>query len=68
MKLADFLNQSQLTDEAFAASVGISQSQVSRLKRGVSQPSWDTVAAIERATSGEVTASDFLPPSKTEAA
>ncbi|TPN44425.1 helix-turn-helix transcriptional regulator [Mesorhizobium sp. B1-1-4] len=59
MKLAQYLSDHEMTDEAFAATVGMSQSQISRIKRGISRPSWDSVAAIERATGGQVTASDF---------
>lgn len=61
MKLSAYLSDKNLTDDAFAAIVGMSQSQISRLKRGISRPSWETVAAIERATGGLVTAADFLP-------
>ncbi len=60
MKLAQYLSDQGLTDEAFAATVGISQSQISRLKRGISRPSWETLAAIEKVSGGLVTASDFL--------
>lgn len=60
MKLSEFLTDRNLTDDAFAALVGMSQSQVSRLKRGLSRPSWDNLAAIERATDGAVTANDFM--------
>lgn len=60
MRLAQYLTDQNLTDEAFAALVGVSQSQISRLKRGISRPSWETVAAIERATGGAVTISDFF--------
>lgn len=62
MKLALYLSEEEMTDEAFGAKVGLSQSQISRIKRGISRPSWDTVAAIERETGGKVTASDFAQP------
>ena len=61
MKLAEYLSQEKLTDEAFGALVGMSQSQISRIKRGVSRPSWETLAAIERVTDGSVRAADFVP-------
>jgi len=61
MKLSDFLSERKLTDEAFASMVGMSQSQVSRLRREVSRPSWETLAMIERATDGLVGANDFIP-------
>lgn len=61
MKLDQYLSTKKMTDAAFAALVGMSQSQVNRLRRGLSQPSWDTAATIEHATGGKVSASDFLP-------
>lgn len=64
MTLAEYLSSKRLTDEAFASIVNLSQSQISRIKRGISRPSWSAVEAIERATGGEVSASDFLPRSK----
>ena len=69
MKLDQYLSATKMTDAAFAAVVGMSQSQVNRLRRGLSRPSWDAVATIERATEGKVRASDFLPsPSEKESA
>jgi len=61
MKLDQYLADRKLTDAAFAALVGMSQSQVNRLRRGLSQPSWDTAALIEHTTGGKVSAADFLP-------
>ena len=60
MKLETFLSENKLTDAAFGKLVGLSQSQVNRIKRGVSKPSWDALGAIERATKGAVKAADFM--------
>jgi len=60
MKLEQYLGARKMTDAAFAALVGMSQSQISRLRRGLSRPSWNAVAAIEQATNGNVGASDFV--------
>ncbi|WP_181166233.1 helix-turn-helix transcriptional regulator [Mesorhizobium sp. B2-6-7] len=68
MKLAQYISDHEMTDEAFAVTVGMSQSQISRIKRGISRPSWDSVAAIERATGGQVTASDFAQTADVSAA
>lgn len=59
MTLSDYLEKKRITDAAFAATVGMSQSQVNRLKNGRSRPSWEAIAAIEKATKGKVTANDF---------
>ena len=67
MKLSQYLEAVALTDTAFAAKVGMSQSQISRLRRGLSKPSWDAVAAIERATGGKVKAADFAGPKEAAA-
>jgi transcriptional regulator with XRE-family HTH domain len=60
MKLGTYLSKRKITDEQFGKLVGLSQSQVSRLKRGVSSPLWKTVIAIEKATNGKVSAKDFF--------
>lgn len=60
MTLGKYLSDHKMTDEAFAALVGMSQSQISRLRRGLSRPSWESLAAIEKVTGGLVTATDFM--------
>lgn len=67
MKLETYLRNKKLTDEAFGALVGLSQSQVSRIKRGKSTPSWKTIAVIEEATRGRVTIRDLRPEQEAEA-
>ncbi|ASP84139.1 XRE family transcriptional regulator [Sinorhizobium meliloti] len=59
MTLEQYLRSKGITDAAFGASAGLSQAQVSRIKRGVSMPSWDAIAKIMKATDGDVTANDF---------
>lgn len=68
MKLETYLRKKNLKDAQFGELIGVSQSQVSRLKSGVSYPSWKTVEAIERATNGKVTARDFVKPQAEERA
>ncbi len=70
MTLDKFLSSSPLTDEAFGQLIGCSQSQVSRLRRGESQPSPERIARIRDATNGDVTFEDWfpLPVEKTESA
>ena len=58
--LAAWIFHNCLTDAAFGSLVGLSQSQISRIKRGKSRPSWEALAAIEKATKGKVTAADFM--------
>lgn len=60
MKLIDWLSQENISDEAFGRRVGRSQSQISRIKRGLSRPSLDLVEVIERETSGTVTVDDWI--------
>ena len=68
MKLRHYLEQNDMTDAAFAERVGMSQSQISRLRREISRPSWEAVTAIEAATKGKVRAADFLPTTTQEVA
>lgn len=60
MKLETFISDNGMTDAEFGVLVGLSQSQVNRLKRGKSRPSWDALIAIEKATGGKVKAADFM--------
>ena len=59
MKLETYLKQNDMTDAAFGALIGISQSQISRIRRGESFPSRGTLFNIAKVTSGKVTANDF---------
>ena len=61
MKLADYLQQSNLTDAEFGAKVDCSQSQVNRIKNGASQPSAELIARIRDETGGAVSFDDFYP-------
>ena len=59
MKLETYLRENSLTDEAFASRIGISQYQVSRIKRDKSWPTRDVMKRIAEVTDGAVTANDF---------
>lgn len=60
MTLDDYLSDRNLTDTAFGAQIGRSQSAISRLRRGLTKPDWETLERIKDATSGAVTPNDFL--------
>jgi DNA-binding transcriptional regulator YdaS (Cro superfamily) len=59
MTLNEYLEKSGESDGEFAAKVGLSPSQISRLRRGVSKPSWDGIVAIEKVTGGQVQPNDW---------
>lgn len=59
MKLETYLKKNSLTDDAFASVVSLSQSQVSRIKRGVSWPSSEVIERITTATKGKVSVTDL---------
>lgn len=59
MKLDAYLETTGKTATQFAKEIGRSEATVSRLRRGLHQPDWETVAAITAATKGAVTANDF---------
>ncbi|WP_246252053.1 helix-turn-helix domain-containing protein [Ancylobacter pratisalsi] len=61
MNLANYLAANELTDAAFAERIGRERSFVTRLRTGRATPSLATVAAIQVATNGAVTATDFMP-------
>lgn len=61
MKLADYMAEHGLTDEALATKIGRDRSFVTRLRQGCANPSLGTLAAITAATGGAVTAEDFFP-------
>ena len=60
MKLNIYLSHKGITDEGFGKLIGCSQSQVSRIKRGVSKPSLNLIDRIALATGGAVKANDFM--------
>jgi hypothetical protein len=59
MTLDEFLRRQPETDAAFGVKVGLSQSQISRLRRGVAKPSWGAMKAISDATNGKVDFKDW---------
>lgn len=67
MTLEQFLEQNAMTEAAFAARIGCSQSQVHRLRKGKSFPSPNMVRRIEAATDGLVKAGDWYAANFAEA-
>lgn len=63
MKLSAYLKEKGLTVEQFGQQIGRSGASVSRIANDKQRPDWDTIAAIERATEGQVTVADFMPTS-----
>jgi transcriptional regulator with XRE-family HTH domain len=59
MTLAEYLKHTKESDAAFGHRASLSQSQVSRLRRGMSRPSWATIDQIAKATGKKVTANDW---------
>lgn len=59
MKLSDYLTKQKLTDAAFSEAVGMSQSQISRLRRNKSKPSFSTIKLIAEKTKNKVRAQDW---------
>lgn len=61
--LSDYLRDKKITQGAFAARAGLSQSLISRLCKGAVKPTVDRAAQIERLTDGEVPMSSWVQPS-----
>lgn len=54
----------RISDDAFGKRVGLSQSQISRLRRKDSRPSWETMLAIAKVTRNAVSANAADWPAK----
>ena len=68
MTLTEFLAASDMTDSAFARQINVSRQALARYKIGDRRPEWDVIDRIMKATSGRVTANDFLKlPERTDA-
>lgn len=59
MELLEYLRREKLTLAKFAHLIGRSKPTISRIARGLNQPDWQTMNAIEKATAGAVTPNDF---------
>ena len=68
MKLSDYLTKQGITDAAFAEQIGMSQSQVSRLRRGKCSPSFATIRRVAKATNNKVRLADWFAVNVVEAA
>lgn len=60
MHLADFMAERGLSDEYVAKMIRRSRPTVSRIRRRVCRPDWDTIQRIEEFSQRAVTASDFI--------
>ena len=49
-----------LEDDEVASAIGVSRPTVSRIRRGVQRPDWDTLAKLKSWSGGEITADDFV--------
>lgn len=64
MKLEAYLAENDMSPSGFAQKIGMPASTIWRILKGSRAPRLVTVALIERATNGRVTASDFIVPSE----
>lgn len=60
MKLETYLTKNKIKPAAFAATLEVAPSTITRIIRGERTPRIDLIAKIQTATGGEVTASDFM--------
>lgn len=59
MTLDAYIHRQRLTNAAFAASIGVDQSTIARLRAGAQMPSKVVAEAIYKVTGGEVQPNDF---------
>lgn len=68
MKLGDWMQARNLRDEEVAELVESDRSTISRVRRGVSRPSWDLAEKLAAVTDGAVMPNDYLDAPSPEAA
>jgi transcriptional regulator with XRE-family HTH domain len=68
MHLANYMARQDLSDEAVATAIGRSRVSVSRYRRKLVRPDWDTIEAIRAFTKGAVTEADWRKVRQQEAA
>lgn len=61
MTLDEYLSTHPITETAFGKKIGLSQSQVNRIRANKSWPGRDVMARIYEATDKKVTPGDFVP-------
>ncbi len=66
MKLAHYLSAKSIRRTEFADMIGVSQSYVTQLCQGQIWPGREIATKIAEATSGQVTANDFMATSPDE--
>lgn len=62
--LRTYLSENKITQEAFAATIGVTQATVSKLAARAIGPSLDLAIKIERATSGAVPVEAWQDPAQ----
>jgi transcriptional regulator with XRE-family HTH domain len=60
MRLDTYLSEHGITEAAFAERIGVNQSSVNRMRKGLIRPDIATLSRIVEATEGKVTLEDFL--------
>lgn len=61
MKLEQYLKSKNIKPAAFAASIDVAPSTITRILRGERTPRIELAAKIKVATRGKVTVEDFMP-------
>lgn len=59
MHLSDYMTAHKLSDEDVAKGISRSRPTVSRIRRRLVRPDWETIEAIKTYTKGQCTADDF---------
>jgi DNA-binding XRE family transcriptional regulator len=66
-KLREYRIARGLSQQSFAASVGVKKATISRIEKGKRVPSMGLVARIVEISDGELSADDFMPASPPQA-
>ena len=59
MHLSEYMTDKKLSDEDVASAIDRSRVTVSRIRRRLVRPDWDTIARLKEWSGGLITAGDF---------
>ncbi len=57
--LSKFMSDNELSDEEVAGKTGLSRVTISRIRRRIVRPDWETIKKLKKFTGGLVSADDF---------
>ena len=59
MHLSTYMQQKKLLDRHVAEATGVSRVTISRIRRKLVRPEWETILALKKFSNNEIRANDF---------